>query len=914
MKRLLVALTIFAMCGSILPAVAATKPAPPQWESGRLTVNFSPSVGKLENLTNHGEAISIGIPSVDELMARYHVKAMQRIVDDGTLGLLKVVPDFFRLVVLYCPVETDIPAMVADFSKNPMVEYAEPDYLYPVDVRTPSDPRWNSQWDKRIMQLPTAWDFSTGSPDMIVCAVDGGVWWKHADLYDNLWVNPGEDINHNGLQYSDTTYPGDQDDIDGIDNDDDGKVDDLIGWDFLVNAVGCETGEDCDGTQDNDPVSLNDHGTHVTGLMGATGNNGIGIAGCNWNIKVMATRAGYLDHATQQGLILQDAAIGCMEWAVAKGAKVLNMSFGSSNYSSAESQAITNCWSNGAIICAAAGNDNGETIPHYPAAYPHVIAVGSTNTNDAVSDFSNYGTWVDCFAPGNMVMSTVIPGYAEYPGTSMASPNAAGVIALIWSIFPDRNNQEIEDVVLANCDDISGINSTIPAEYLGHGRVNAAKTLSSAFPYLTITSVAVINDTDGDHRLEEGESGDLFLSFHNDAAWQGVADLQFTVSSNDPCLSVTSPTFGFDMMEPGDDHDNASSLVHLNYLTGVNSAAHFTTLDIAVTGSDGFHFRTSTVIRVGRPQTLLVADDGTASYRNLFATALGQRDADGMYYNYDLWDVSVFGDPVFDDIHEYGYVLWVCGNDSTTTLSAANEATLAQYLDGGGRLMLAGQGIDADISSDAFYADYLHAQHVDGLGGLSLSGVNDDPISGGTNLLLRGGGCGGNGNVHPSKISPINGAVAIYNYPGPVAGALRFENTTYKVAYYAFALEAACGTGGTTHYSDVVRHTMNWLGAAVTSADQPQSAVLPQGFALHPNYPNPFNPTTTISYDLPYSTEITLRVFDVEGRQVELLAKGRVQAGTHELQFDGSDLASGTYFVNLQADKFTATERMILMK
>jgi hypothetical protein len=914
MKRLLVALVLVAVCCSTLPGFAAGNPDLPKWAPGRLMVNFLPSVGKLENIEGHGNVITMGVPSVDELFAKYRVTSMQRIVIDQTLANLKVVPDFYRLVLVYCAPETDIQAMADDFSKNAAVEYAEPDLLYRTNSRSPNDSRWTYQWDKRIMNLPVAWDFSTGSRNVIVCAVDGGVWWKHDDLFDNLWVNPGEDLNGNGLAYDDTTYPGDQEDIDGLDNDGDGFVDDLIGWDFLVNAVHCPPGEDCDSQQDNDPVSVNDHGTHVTGLMAATGNNGLGVAGCNWNIRAMATRSGYQDTVEHTGLIMQDAAVACMTWAVSKGANVLNMSFGSDRSSSTESRAIAACWDNGAIICAAAGNDNGNTSPHYPAAYPYVVCVGSTNNDDHISDFSNYGTWLDCFAPGNMVLSTIIPGYAEYPGTSMASPNCAGVMALMWSIFPAYNNQQIVDLVLNNGQDISGINSSVPVEYQGHGRVDAARALSSTLPYLTMGNASIHDDNDGDGRLEPGETGNLIMTVHNDSAWQAVGALEFTVTSTDPCLSVSNGTFNIDLIDPGETRDNATTPVRLTYVDGVNNEAHYTTLDIAISNADGFHFQSSVVLRVGRPQVLIVADDGQDNYRTWFTTALAQRDANGQYYNFDVWDVRANGDPSLNNIREYRSVAWVCGNETANTLTADNQSVLAQYLDAGGRLMLAGQGVDPDISGTPFYANYLHAEHVDGLGGQSLSGVAGDPISDGTNLMMRGGGCGGNGSVHPSKISPVNGGVTFYTYGAAGSpGGVRFDNGTYKVVYYAFAIEAACANG-TTHYSIPVRKTMDWLDVTTTNTDQPRATFLPQGFALHPNYPNPFNPTTTVSFELPYATDATLTVFDLQGRQVEMLAKGRMHAGSHQIQFNGSDLASGVYFVHLQADKFSATERMVLMK
>jgi len=282
-----------------------------QWAPGHLIVNFRSEIGTLYDKDGEGEVISMGMPSLDELLARYRVVAMRRLVSDQILAMLKVVPDFYRLMLLECPKDADIPQMMADFERNPLVEYVEADLLRPQSSRTPNDPLWNSQWDKRLMGMPAVWEFTTGSRDVIVVAIDGGTYWPHDDFFANLWVNPGEDMDHDGVAYLYNDYPGDPDDINGVDDDGNGLVDDLIGWDFIRNQAGCAPGEDCDSQQDNDPYSINDHGTHVLGLMGAVGNNGIGVAGTAWNVRIMASRAGF-QNTLGEGLVAQAAAIPCM--------------------------------------------------------------------------------------------------------------------------------------------------------------------------------------------------------------------------------------------------------------------------------------------------------------------------------------------------------------------------------------------------------------------------------------------------------------------------------------------------------------------------------------------------------------------------------------------------------------------------
>jgi subtilisin family serine protease len=906
MKRWIRALLLVTIC---LPygAFAGQDLTGARWLPGHLIVNFRSEVGTVYDKDGKGEIVSLGIPSVDALLARYHVTAVRRLVGDKILAKLKVVPDFYRLMLLECPEDADIPQMMADFERNPFVEYAEPDLVRPLSSRTPNDPLWNSQWDKRLMGLPAVWDFTTGSREVIVIAIDGGTYWPHEDFFANLWVNPGEDMDHDGVPYLYNDYPGDPDDINGLDDDDDDLVDDLIGWDFIQNQSGCAPGEDCDSQQDNDPYSINDHGTHVLGLMGAVGNNGIGVTGGAWNIRIMASRAGFED-TEGVGRVAQSASIPCMEWAVAHGASIINMSYGSAGFSQSENLAIQSCWANGAVLCGAAGNEHLSSL-HYPAGYTNVVAVGSVDQTDEVSDFSNYGVWVDCFAPGNMVMSTVIPGYTEYPGTSMASPNAAGVFAVLWSLFPTLTNQELVDLVLNHCADITAQNPTYAPADLGHGRIDARLAAGSVLPHLTLESYGVYGDNDGDSRLESGETGNLTIMLHNEAGWHAAENLQVTIVTQDPNLTLVNNSFPMPTIPPGTSMDNTNHPVQIT--ASAVTGSYWAPLTAQIRGPNLLALDLPIALRINRPETILISDDGVYLYHSFYMSALLSNNAG---YDYDLWTVTSDGEPVLPDISEYRIVVWVCGDESSNTLTAANQSTLAQYLDGGGELLLVGQYIDEDISSSAFYANYLHCQSGGAAGSRNLSGVTGDPISDGTSLLLAGGGCGGNGLFSPSQIVPVNGGVGFYNYSVGGAGAVRYDNGTYNTAYFAFALEAACGLQNTTHHSVVVQRVLEWFGATYNDVEPSVSRAMPEGFALKQNYPNPFNPTTNITFEVPRTMQATLRIFDLLGRQVAMLVNGPVAAGSHTVTFDGSGLSSGVYLAQFVAGDFSATQRLVLLK
>lgn len=880
-----------------------------EWYPGHLMVNFEPSVGPLHDMESAGATVSLGIASLDELFNRYKVTRMTRIVSDDILNELDFPPDFYHFMLLECPPATDIMRMMGEFSKDPNVQYAEPNLLRQTCDIFPNDGLWNNQWDKRLMNCPRVWEFSVGSRDILACAVDVGVRWQHEDFFDNLWVNPGEDTDGDQLPYSDNTYPGDNDDLNGIDDDGNGKIDDFIAWDFMRNVGGCAPGEDCDSQEDNDPTSIDNHGTHVLGIIGAVGNNSIGVAGGCWNVRIMCCRAGYVDNAGD-GRLPESATIPAILWAAAHGANIINMSYGGPGYNAASANACLTAWESGVLLVAAAGNDH-ISSPHYPSAYPHVISVGSVDSDDGVSDFSNYGTTVDCFAPGNPIMSTSInPVYESLSGTSMASPNAAGLFALMWSMFPYMTNQELEDLVLNNCVDITAINPGYNPAHLGHGRVDGKLAIASMLPYLTLDTVEVVNDNN--NRLEPGETGGLVLTIANEEGWTTAFNGQIVVTTDDPYLTISNGTVSVGFVNPGGTASNAGNPVQIT-VSGAVPHAYWATFNVSLSDGGDYPRSETFQVRIGRPQTLIVADDGADLYYQFFSDGLW---SDNSGYNHDVWNSHLDGDPTPTDLGYYSYVVWVCGNEGTNTLTADNQTMLANYLNSGGNLLLAGQNIDEDISGTTFYSDYLHCQS-DGSAGSQrqLNGVASDPISGGTSLLLVGA-CGGNGLVGPSKITPINGGVGFYDYTQGGTGAVHFENDIYKVAYFAFAIEAACGVGGTTHYSIVLRNVMSWFGANVVAIDdEPRTRVgVPTGFALKQNYPNPFNPTTTLAFDLPLTTKVQLRVFDIQGRQVAMLIDGSMTAGSHTVNFDGSRLASGIYLAQLQAGDFTATQRMVLLK
>ncbi len=350
----------------------------------------------------------------------------------------------------------------------PGVEYIQPNYLSSFHIE-PNDPLYMEQFHTTVSN-PQAWNYSTGSSQVIVGIIDSGCLIAHPDLQQNIYINPGEDP---ALGLHDN----------GIDDDGNGYIDDWCGWDFSDAPELADTAVGDYLDQDNDVEDENFHGTHVSGIVGAVGNNGVGVTGVCWNVKIMPIRAGFRTTAGQ-GYLQDDDAAAAIIYAADNGCHVLNLSWGDPNYSPIIGDACNYAHSKGVTIVASAGNDPGPILS-YPAKLSHVISVGAINRNRNIAGFSSYGPDMDLVAPGEMVLSTykldVGEQYYLQSGTSMSSPYVAGAAALLLSLHPGLSPDEVRSRLLTSTDDLGTPGVDI---YYGHGLLNTRKLLENTQPPL----------------------------------------------------------------------------------------------------------------------------------------------------------------------------------------------------------------------------------------------------------------------------------------------------------------------------------------------------------------------------------------------------------------------------------------------
>jgi subtilisin family serine protease len=425
---------------------------------------------------------------------------------------LQTISKSLNIHVIKLPPNMKTEDALKKYRNDPNVEYAEPNYIIRKLETTPNDPYYSSQWGLVKVLANKVWDACKGSDNTIVAVIDTGIDLNHPDLKDHIWKNLGE-TNCN----------------DGIDNDNNGFVDDCYGWNFTSNS---------NNTQDDDG-----HGTHVAGIIGAVTNNNEGVAGLNWYVKLMPVKI--LD-STGSGDIAN--LIKAIDYAVKNGAKIINASFGYPSSCSLASpsqalyDAIKSAGEKGVLFVAAAGNYgcNNDKTPLWPASFnlPNIISVAASDQNDNLASFSNYGqNTVHLSAPGTNIISTYFDKannqstYKSLQGTSMATPFVSGAAALLTSCSNNATINEIRERIISSVDVFDSLSSIT----ISSGRLNIYNALNNPLKPIRPTGLFVaINNNNAILTWQDNsniETGYVVERKSDNSNWNVIARLPANTTS-----------------------------------------------------------------------------------------------------------------------------------------------------------------------------------------------------------------------------------------------------------------------------------------------------------------------------------------------------------------------------------------------
>jgi hypothetical protein len=933
-------------------------------------------VVKFKNRMSFGEAAAAtGINSLDALCSRFGVYEMKQVLKESALK-----PDIDRTIAIESIYNvkfnsnTEAVNVARAFSQNPHVKYAEPKRLCRFfDI--PNDPLYNIMTQFPHVQAPAAWDIVKGEQGNVIIAVpDGGAEWRHEDLVDNIWNNLGEDADGDGhtIEFNGISWEFDPGDINGSDDDNNGFVDDFIGWNFNNNS--------------NDPTGLphllynnTRHGTATAGIATSVTNNNAGVASISWNCRLMPIN---ISHETLDSYEVW--GYEGIAYAAANGADVLSTSWGGYGATSHFEQDIIDfAYHNGTLVVAAAGNggpdrlgDNIDLYHSFPANYRHVLSVGATHrSNDIKALFSNYGVTVDVFAPG-VGINTTLPN-DQYSGntlngTSYSSPMAAGLAGLVKTLNPAFTVDQLREQLRVTSDPIELFNPSLAGK-LGKGRVNALRAVTDfTIPAIRIVDVS-FTDSSGDSIIDAGETIDLSIDLINYLA--AIGNVNVSLSVEDTNITVTNGN-GFIA------NINTNEVQTLNFQC-----------DISPNVPQGYILR-----------FYLNMDDGSYSDRDFFELMVTPPRF--LNHNTDILQTSITsrgnigfvyskGGPGTGFMHKNENYLYEAGLLVATDVDHVSDCIRGEWhieeqendfrLASGHDLIMVSPGNYANEEGAVVLVDSL-AEHPIGISIKQQSYADNRPEyrnfvifkytifnnnTYSTSSLFAG--LFFDWNINPDILDDVRydasrkmGYVLNdVNNPTKIAATKLLSNNA-NLSYRAIeSIDINDGltdqekwsylSGGiqtqtlndanvstllaegpfTIPAGDSIEVAFAVIGAVglvelQTAADNAQSFydnpplssttsknIMVGDFRLFQNYPNPFNPITTIEFTLPQSGFVSLKIYNIMGEEVATLVSEKLPAGKYQYDWDTSHntgLASGIYFYRLQAGKFTETRKLMLLK
>jgi hypothetical protein len=834
-----------------------------------------------------------------------------------------------RISIINYTSDIDPQILASKISKLKDIEWAEPKFVYRLDF-VPNDPFYSSQYAMIKIKAQEAWDITTGDTSIVIAIIDTGVDWDHPDLAANIWRNWEETANN------------------GIDDDNNGYVDDIHGWDFVGLT----------GIPDNNPMEDKpDHGTHVAGHASAVTNNSIGVASIGFKSKIMAVKTSRDDIRDQYGSSYIVYDYEGVKYAAENGANIINCSWGGSGYSILGQEVIDYATSLGALVVAAAGNNNSSS-PHYPSSYQNVLSVAATDESDMKTSFSDYGAGVDVSAPGINVFSTwQNDTYTSGIGTSFSSPIVAGLAALVKSMYPSLTPNQIAEQIRTNCDDINSINPGF-INQLGRGRVNAYKSLVNTNS-ISVRAIDVQFSDDlpggnGNGILQAGETIRVTCKFVNYLA--PTANLGIYLESSNNYSTVQNGIFIAVAKATLDTFYNNTSIY--TFQLGSNVPQN-SVLTFNLNYLDGA-YQDFQVIRVlanptyatqsGNNVALTITSKGTLAFNdfpnnsqgqgfryleglnNLFEGALilatsaaqvtdvARGAQEGSNQNTDFSTVQPFVISVPGALADVEGSCTLNDDDAGTNkigLQIKLHSFSFNDLDNENYILLkydltnktastinnlyAGMFFDWDItdgSDDVTYYDttgnFGYTYHI---GGDPTTWVATTLVSSneyGFWAINNAGGDGGfsiyDGYTDAEKwLSVSSGIGKAQAGAGDVSHVV--SGGPYSIQPNE-TINVAFSIAGGFNINDLrtaIANSRNKYTQIPTSVEEKEIDA-PDDFYLSQNYPNPFNPTTKIRYVVPSNvksqmSKVVLKIFDVLGNEVATLANEYKPAGSYEVNF-----------------------------
>ncbi|MDZ7264469.1 MAG: S8 family serine peptidase [candidate division KSB1 bacterium] len=706
----------------------------------------------------------------------YHYQSVLKI--ESAFPRLRQPSSLARIYKISFPAQIPPREMAVSLMQQKIFEYVEPRYLSYIQAIVPNDSLLSKQFHLEQISIFSAWDRQQGSPATVIAIVDNGTDYQHPDLQANIWSNSAE---ANGTA--------------GVDDDGNGYIDDIHGWDFGNN--------DGDPNYGTDAANITAHGTHTAGIAGAVTNNYIGIAGASWNCQIMPVKVATDDNANAipfgyEGIV----------YAADNGAKIISNSWGrSGDFSQFEQDVIDYAVGKGCIVVAAGGNNDQEGS-FYPASYLRVIAVAAVNDRDEKASYASYGKYIDLAAPGGDrrvgrpgILSTYPisrGGYGEMSGSSMAAPLVAGVLGLLVNHFPDDSPLQLARQIVLSSDAIDNLNPKY-AGLLGHGRLNAFRSLTETDVVeqpakIQLFKVAITDSGwgNGNFIFERNETIGIDAWYRNFAVSPG-GNMLVTLTLSDPDLMITKGQTVMAYLPPDSLFGIQRSLAFQ-----INSQAppKMVPLVLSYSFRNGIFGNDTLFTLIGKTPVLLVDDDtGDRNVEGYYETALQQ-----FGIPYLRWDHSLMGTPPAPMLAHFPLVIWFC-EWAFPSLTADDRMTLKSYMDQGGSLFLSGQDIGWDLadpsgvdyseysaSSVQFFENYLHASYrsdhsgssrVIGMPGTIGQELSFDIYQPQITIHFQ----------YPDWIEPTANARSSFRYQNDRGAGITYQQN-YQLLYLGFGFEA----------------------------------------------------------------------------------------------------------------------------